>query len=67
MTETLSRSKRIWQEWNGLSEDESAPVKTIALKLGFPTGEVARVVYPPGTFDEWNDSQEPPVAGYDAS
>jgi hypothetical protein len=27
-----------------------------------PTGDVARIVFPPATFDEWDDSQEPPLA-----
>ena len=60
------RSERIWQEWGALDDAEPAPVKRIALKLGYSTYEVARVVYPPATFNEWHDSQEPPLAGYDA-
>lgn len=58
-----SQAARVWREWNALGEDEPAPVKTIAQKLGMPTGEVARIVYPPATFDEWDDSQEPPPEG----
>jgi len=61
-----SSTGRVWQEWNALDDAEPAPVKTIALKLGMSTYEVARIVYPPATFDEWHDSQEPAVAGYDA-
>lgn len=59
MPDGIKRSERIWREWNALDESEMSPVKTIAAKLGWSTGEIARVVYPPATFDEWNDSQEP--------
>lgn len=35
------RSQRIWQEWGTLDDTEPAPVKRIALKLGYSTYAVA--------------------------
>ena len=52
----------VWQEWNSLDENEPSPVKTIAKRLNISTGHVARIVYPPAQFDEWDDSQEPPLS-----
>lgn len=61
----MTTAEQIWQEWGALAGDEAAPVKTIALKLGLTTYHVARIVYPPATFNEWSDTQEPPLKGYD--
>ncbi len=46
-----------------LDDSEPSPVKRIAAKLNMSTGEVARIVCPPAEFDEWDDSQQPPLEG----
>ena len=51
--------KRIWAEWNSLSDDELSPVKTISSTLGITNAEVAEVVYPADQFGPWADDQEP--------
>jgi len=57
------RSEMVWREWNALDDEEPSPVKAIARKLDMSTGDVARIVYPPSTFGEWEDWQEPPLPG----
>jgi hypothetical protein len=59
------RNERVWREWKALDGDEPAPVKTIARKLGMSPRDVAAIVYPPETFGEWCDCQEPPLVDDD--
>ena len=55
------RIQQVWRAWNDLDASEPSPVKTVAQRLDMSTFEVARIVYPPAQFDEWDDSQEPPL------
>ena len=49
----------IWRVWNLLPDNEPSPVKRIAHELGLEPADVAFIVYPPGKFGAWDDSQEP--------
>ena len=49
----------VWQIWNQLPDSEPSPVKRIAHDLGMEPADVAHVIYPPGQFGAWYDSQEP--------
>jgi hypothetical protein len=52
-------SEQVWAAWNALDQKrETSPVKQIAATLDLPTHMVARIVYPPADFNEWDDSQE---------
>jgi hypothetical protein len=58
-------AEKVWAEWAAIAEDNPSPVKSIARKLDLDPAYVAAIVYPPDTFGEWSDDQEPdlPPAG----
>jgi hypothetical protein len=53
--------RAVWAAWNGMSDDEPAPVKRIAAQLGMMPAEVAFIVYPAESFGVWRDADEPEV------
>jgi hypothetical protein len=58
MTNLTAAETAVWDAWNGLDEENTRPVKTIAAQLGMTPADVAFIVYPAERFGAWADDQE---------